>query len=117
VLAAADLPHKSVESHLNLARVRHNLGMIYTYAEKWEEAERCFLWAAEHWQSRQDIWNLANTMGELAGMYIAWEKREQAQHYLDAVAQRIEHRTDSSYQGLQRELAERREKLAALGTG
>ena len=77
----------------------------------------CFLWAVEHRQSRQDNWNLANSMGELAALYIAWEKREQAQHYLDAVAQCIEHRTDSSYQGLQRELAERREKLAALSAG
>jgi len=90
--------------------------MIYARAEKWEEAERCFLWAVEHWQSRQDIWNLANTMGELAGMYIAWGKRQKAQHYLDAVAQHIEQRTNPSYRGLQRELAERREKLAASRT-
>ena len=98
----------------NLARTRHNLGMIYTHTAKWEEAERCFLWAVGHWQSRQDNWNLANSMGELAGMYITWGQREQAQHYLAAVAQRIDRRTDPAYQGLQRELAERREKLDAL---
>jgi len=113
----AEAAFTHLQDHPNLARVRHNLGMIYTSVEKWEEAERCFLWAVEHWQDRQDIWNLANTMGELAGMYIAWGKPQKAQHYLDAVAHHIEHRTNPSYQGLQRELAERRERLATLRTG
>ncbi|MBN1877624.1 MAG: tetratricopeptide repeat protein [Anaerolineae bacterium] len=110
----AEAMFKQLGDNLNMAHTRHNLGMIYTRTANWEEAESCFLWAIEQWQNRQDNWNLMNTMGELAGMYIAWGQRQRAQHYLDAVAQCIAHRTDQSYQGLQRELIERLEKLTTL---
>lgn len=111
----AEVMFTQLEDYPNLARVRHNLGIICAHTAKWEEAERCFLWAVEYWQSQNDDWNLANTIGGLIGTYIVWGKWQKAQHYLDAVAQYIEHRSAPSYQGLQHELAEHREKLAALG--
>lgn|GEM_PF-1341063 len=110
----AEAMFMQLKDYPNLARVRHNLGMIYTHTANWEKAERCFLWAVEQWQSQQDTWNLANTMGEFAAMYIAWGRRQQAQYYLDAVEQCIAHHDESSYQGLHRELAERREKITLL---
>ena len=110
----AEAIYMQLEDYPNLTRVRHNLGMIYTNTTNWQEAERCFLWAVEQWRNQQENWNLANTMGELAAMYIAWGQLQQAQHYLDAVEGLIAERNDTAYQGLWRELFERREKLAVL---
>ncbi|HQH36949.1 MAG TPA: tetratricopeptide repeat protein [Anaerolineae bacterium] len=111
----AEAMFAQLEDRPNLARVRHNLGMIYTHTGNWQEAERCFLWALDSWRQQQDSYNLTNTLGELATMYIAWGQRQQAQYYLDAFEQCVTlHHHDPAYQGLHRELIERREKLAML---
>lgn len=96
---------------LNLARAHHNLGMTYTRLNQGEEAERCFQRALEQWQLREDQWNYANTLGELAEMHLTQGHFSAARHVLDEEAPLIESRHEAPYQALQRELEIRRQKL------
>ena len=46
--------------------------IIFQAREKnWAEAEACFARALEQWRTTGDTWNLANTLGELAGLHLA----------------------------------------------
>lgn len=103
-----------VDDTVNLARVRHNLGMIYTRQQQWQEAERCFRWALEQWRAREDTWAIANTLGELADLHLDQGGLPQAQVLLDEVTQLISKRTGPAYKSLQRELAQRRQRLSDL---
>jgi tetratricopeptide (TPR) repeat protein len=97
-----------------LARVRHNLGIVYARLNDWTEAEACFERALEQWRNREDTWNLANTLGELAGLHLACGRWTEAQACLDEAWDLVNARHEAHYESLRRELAERQQELCRL---
>ena len=74
--AKALLPGAAGNS-MDLARARHEMKMLSKTLKNWTEAEACFERALERWRSLENPWNLANTLGELAGLHLAcgsWSK-------------------------------------------
>lgn len=105
---------QDVGNTLDLARVRHNLGMTYTLLKEWTEAEHCFRRALEHWDLEEDPLNQANTLGELAVLYTAWGRCADAHAALDEAWALVGERHDARAQALQQELEERRRKLCQV---
>jgi len=57
VYSQAESSLRRTGDSVELARVRHNLGMVYARLKDWTEAETCFERALEQWRSRGDTWS------------------------------------------------------------
>jgi tetratricopeptide (TPR) repeat protein len=110
----AEATLKRLGNSLELARARHNLGIVYTRLENWAEAEACFERAIEQWRKQGDVWSLANTLGELAGLHLARGDWSEAQACLEEAWGLVSERGEAHYALLQRELAGRRAELRRL---
>ena len=101
---------------LDLARARHNLGMVYTHLKNLTEAEACFKRALERWRSLENPWNLANTLGEYAGLCLAWGRWSISQACLDEAWTLVGGRREAHFSSLQHELIERQQALQRLAS-
>jgi tetratricopeptide (TPR) repeat protein len=88
--------------------------MAYTGLKNWAEAEACFARALEQWRTNSDTWNIANTLGELAGLHLARGDWSQARDCLDEAWGLAQDGIGGQYDSLRRELVAHRQELRRL---
>ncbi|MBN1262241.1 MAG: tetratricopeptide repeat protein [Anaerolineae bacterium] len=104
---------QTLGDQLNLARVRHNLGMVYTALERWESGQQCFEQAIAYWRTVEDRWNWANSLGDKAALHLAAGQWDKARATVQAAWTLIEDQESARYRALQQSIKEKAQKLGA----
>jgi hypothetical protein len=86
--------------------------MIYTERGEWTEALRCLNWARQYWQARDDRWNQANTLSELADLHIRRGHWFKAQTCLADARALIENHEGARFDALRSELDEHQQRIS-----